>query len=92
MTVLTITDLLGIDFDDKGLAETIDSVTEALHEMNSVFDAIGRAIFFDGALLEDDELNPNEFMKKIAFGDERVMKMLCYYASRSDEFMNRLKG
>ena len=94
MSELTIKDLIGIDFDDKGLAETIDSVTNGLHEQRAVQAAIGHAIFLDGGLLEEDcnYLNPLESIKSIAFDSDEVMNMICYYASRLDWFMDRLKG
>ena len=91
MAELTIKDLLGIDFDDKGLAETIDSVTLTFNEMEAVHDAIGRAIFLDGGLLDDERtFNVLEVIKDVVCNDDRVMNMLCYYASRSEEFMKRL--
>ena len=93
MSELTIKDLLGIDFDDKGLAETIDSVTFGLHEQRAVQAAVGHAIFFDGGLLEESSVcRPNRVIKDIAFDSEEVMNMLCYYASRHAWFLDRLKG
>jgi len=86
----TIKELLGIDFDDKGLAETIDSVTVHQMEMEVIHDAIGRAIFKDGGLLEDGEHLSSQMIKEIAFDDDQVMKLLCWYASRSESFMERL--
>ena len=94
MTVLTIKDLLGIDVDNNGLAETIENVTSNVLEMEAVHDAIGRAIFLDGAMLEDGIgiLNPQEVIADIAFSNKRVMQMLCHYASNTESFMSRLKG
>jgi len=91
MSELTIKDLLGIDFDDKGLAETIDSVTNGEHEQKAVQGAIGMAIFLDGGLLETNWINPNCVIKNVAFDSEEVMNMLCYYASRHEWFLDRLK-
>ena len=90
MSELTIKDLLGIDFDDKGLAETIDSVTNNQIEMGAIQSSIGIAIFEDGGLLEDDLLNPNDLIKKVAWENDKVMNMICYYASKTDSFMERL--
>lgn len=87
---MEIKDLLGIDFDDMGLAETIDSVTENQTQMEAVHDAIGRAIFKDGGLLEGGEHLSGQMMIDIAFDDERTMNMLCHYASHCEAFMERL--
>lgn len=92
MSELTIKDLLGIDFDDKGLAETIDSVTTSVGSRALIHELIGKAIFNDGGLLEDEELNPNKLIKDISFDDSEVMKALCYYAANTESFMSRLKG
>ena len=93
MTVLTITDLLGIDVDNNGLADTIESVTSNVCEMEMIHDAIGRAIFLDGGMLEESRaINTHDWIADIAFADERVMTMLCYYARNTESFMNRLKG
>ncbi len=86
----TIKELLGIDFDDKGLAETIDSVTESVIEMERVHEVIGKAIFKDGGLLEHGECLSNMMIKEIAFDSDEVMNMLEHYASRSESFMERL--
>ena len=90
--MMDIKELLGIDFDDKGLPETIDSVTDNFIEMEAVHDAIGRAIFKDCGLLEGGQVDANEMIKDIAFNDDRTMQMLMYYASKNDAFMDRLKN
>ncbi len=90
MSELTIKELLGIDFDDEGLAETIDSVTSNEYQRNAIHDAIGRALFIDGGILEDDLTNPNDIVKRVAFYSDEVMNMLCYYASNTPSFMERL--
>jgi len=86
----TIKELLGIDFDDMGLAETIDSVTEDLAEMRFIHELIGRAIFKDGGLLEDESVNPRKEINNIAFDDKDVMDWLEHYAARCESFMERL--
>ena len=78
MSELTIKDLLGIDFDDKGLAETIDSVTFGLHEQRAVQAAVGHAIFLDGGLLSEGMVNPNKIITDVSLEGEEVMNMLCY--------------
>lgn len=92
--MLTVTDLLGIDVDNKGLAETIESVTNSVIEMQAVHDAIGRAIFLDGGLLEaiGGIKDPHEFIADIAFNSARVMNMLCYSAQNNEAFMKRLNN
>jgi hypothetical protein len=92
MSGLTIKELLGIDFEDKGLAETIDSVTKNQCEMESVQDAVGRAIFLDGGLLEAAICNCDSklMIEQVAYDSDRVMNMLCYYASNTESFMERL--
>ncbi len=92
MSGLTIKDLLGIDFEDKGLAETIDSVTKNQCEMEAVQDAIGRAIFLDGGLLETGTCDSKLMIEQIAYDSDRVMKILCDCASNTESFMSRLKG
>ena len=91
MDDLTIKQLLGIDFEDKGLAETIDSVTNGEHEQKAVQSAIGQAIFLDGGLLEAGECNSKMIIEQIAYDSDEVMNMLCYYASRLEWFLDRLK-
>ena len=80
MSELTIKDLLGIDFDDKGLAETIDSVTNGVHEQKAVHSAIGVALFLDGGLLEYGACDSSEYIKCVADDSDEVMNMLWYYA------------
>jgi hypothetical protein len=86
----TVRDLLGIDMDDMGLDEAIDNVTDSFAQMNAVRDAIGRAIFIDGGLLEDGEHFSKNMIKDIAWNSERVMNMLEHYARQSPKFMERL--
>ncbi len=92
MSGLTIKDLLGIDFEDKGLAETIDSVTNGEHEQKAVQGAIGIAIFLDGGLLETGACYSKMVIEQVAYDSDEVMNMLCYYASRHEWFLDRLKG
>lgn len=85
----TIREQLGIDFDDMGLAEAIDNVTDQIQN-DRIWDAIGIAIRDDGGMFEDSDVTPKELLKNIAFNDDKVMQMLELYASRSEEFMGRL--
>lgn len=86
----TIKEQLGIDFDDKGLAETIESVTND-YQRHAVYSAMGRAVLDNLWLSSDITLYmPRELFKDIAFHSDEVMDMLSYYASKSDEFMERL--
>ena len=91
MAELTIKDLLGIDFDDKGLAETIDSVTKNDCERFHIHELIGVALFHDGGILEDEATNPNGIMKRVSFYCDDVMSALCLYAASTPSFIERLK-
>jgi hypothetical protein len=88
----TIKGLLSTDFKYKGIAETIDSVTKNQCEMEAVQDAIGRAIFLDGGMLEEGNCNSKNMIEIIALDSDRVMKILCDCASNTESFMSRLKG
>ena len=86
----TVKEQLGIDMDDKGLAETIDSITGTPMEQSYIHEMIGVLIFMDGGLLENDLVNPNKLIKKMVWDDEEIMGRMGYYASRSNSFMDRL--
>ena len=87
----TIKDLLGIDIEDMGLAEAIDNVTTSSVQMNRVHEAIGKAIFKDGGLLEGGlKVHSDEIIKDIVWNDNEIMLMLEFYASKSEKFMERL--
>ena len=87
----TIKDLLGIDIEDMGLAEAIDNVTTSSAQMHRVHEAIGKAIFKDGGLLEGGlKVHSDEIIKDIVWNDYEIMLMLEFYASNSIKFMERL--
>ena len=89
---MDIKDLLGIDFDDKGLRETIDSVTDNFVEQEAVHQYIGMAILKDCGLFGDEKVDANKVIKDIVCNDDRTMNMLMFYASRHNWFMERLEG
>jgi len=93
----TVKDQLGIDFDDLGLAEAIDNVTDNQIQMDRVYEAIGKAIGKDGGLLEDGgdndyKIKACEAIKDIAWESEEVMDMLEHYARQSTKFMERVES
>jgi hypothetical protein len=60
--------------------------------MDRVHEAIGKAIFKDGGLLESDgvPVYSDELIKDIVWNDDEIMLMLEFYASKSIKFMERL--